>query len=101
MPFAWERLQPSLGTPVVFDPFYVSLIDEYVAFVTGQRMQIVLDPHNYARYNGNVIGAPGSPVTTADFAAFWGALAARYMSNPLVVFGLMNEPNTMPTELVR
>jgi endoglucanase len=50
MPLMWERLQPSLTAPVVFDPFYLSLIDEYVAFVTGQGMQLILDPHNYARY---------------------------------------------------
>lgn len=99
MPFLWERLQPSLTSPVEFDPFYVSLIDEYVANVTGLGMQIVLDPHNYARYRGNIIGQSGSPVSAANFAAFWAALATRFMANDKVVFGIMNEPNSMPTEL--
>ena len=90
-PFLWERLQPVLGLPVTFDPLYLSLIDQFVANVTGQGMQIVLDPHNYARYRGDVIGAPDQPVSDTFFGEFWAALATRYMANPLVVFGIMNE----------
>lgn len=51
----------------------------------------VLDPHNYARYRGDIIGASDSPVSTTFFGEFWGTIASRYMNNPLVVFGIMNE----------
>ena len=99
MPFLWERLQPVLGLPVTFDQQYLGLIDQYVENVTGLGMQIILDPHNYARYRGDVIGAADSPVSDTFFGEFWAALALRYMNNPLVVFGIMNEPNSMTSEL--
>jgi endoglucanase len=61
----------------------------------------ILDPHNYMRYNnpsqqpatGSIIGDTSdvTAATTAQFATFWGALAARFASNEKVIFGLMNE----------
>jgi endoglucanase len=59
-------------------------------------MYVLLDPHNYARYNGNLIGS--SQVPNSAFADFWSRLADAYKGNAFVIFGLMNEPNTMPTE---
>lgn len=69
--------------------------------ITSKGAYVILDPHNYARYpyNGAVIGASGSDVTTQNFATFWSMLASLFMSNPNVFFGLMNEPNSMTTEL--
>jgi len=57
---------------------------------------VLLDPHNYARYFNQVIGT-GVPVSA--FADFWSKLAKYYINNPRVIFGLMNEPNSMQTEL--
>jgi endoglucanase len=57
---------------------------------------VLLDPHNYARYHGNLIGS--SQVPNSAFADFWSRLANQYKGNPRVIFGLMNEPHTMPTE---
>ena len=37
-------------------------------------------------------------VSNAAFADFWTRLANEYKDNDRVIFGLMNEPNTMPTE---
>lgn len=61
----------------------------------------IRDPHNYMRYNnpsqqpmtGSIIGDSSdvTAATTAQFAAFWGELAARFKSNEKVIFGLMNE----------
>ena len=61
----------------------------------------ILDPHNYMRYNnpsqqpatGSIIGDTSDPnaATTADFGAFWGELASRFVDNEKVIFGLMNE----------
>ena len=55
----------------------------------------MLDPHNYARYRGTVIGT-GS-VSNAAFADLWARLADAYKDNGRVIFGLMNEPNKMPS----
>lgn len=43
--------------------------------------------------SGSVIGNTTDPAaaTTAQFGAFWAALAARFVFNERVVFGLMNE----------
>lgn len=71
---------------------------------------MILDPHNYMRYNdpssqpftGSVIGntSDSTAATTAQFGKFWGELAKRFADNEKVIFGLMNEPHDMPSELV-
>src|SRR5690606_13126664 len=47
-------------------------------------------------YNGELIGS--SAVEVADFGDLWTRLANEYGDDPQVIFALMNEPNTMPTE---
>jgi endoglucanase len=67
---------------------------------------VILDPHNYARYypdpnnsQSSTQGLIGSAsVPDSAFADLWSRLAADYSGNSHVIFGLMNEPNTMPTE---
>lgn len=71
---------------------------------------MILDPHNYMRYNdpseqpfsGSIIGDSSDPeaATTAQFGEFWGELAKRFVENEKVIFGLMNEPHDMPTSLM-
>jgi len=53
-------------------------------------------------FTGSVIGNTTDPAaaTTAQFQAFWHELASRYVNNPKVIFGIMNEPHDMPTQLV-
>ncbi|MGE0652008.1 MAG: glycoside hydrolase family 5 protein [Alphaproteobacteria bacterium] len=87
-PFRWERLQRTLGGP--FDAEEAVQLDKVVRHVTGQGGYIILDPHNYARYNRQMIGSKEVPI--AAFASFWAELAKRYKSDPRVIFGLMNEP---------
>ncbi|MEP7359232.1 MAG: glycoside hydrolase family 5 protein, partial [Anaerolineales bacterium] len=93
LPFAWENLQPAQLAEL--DPAELARLDDIVGYATGRGAQVILDPHNYARYFGKIVG---SDVPTAAFADFWGRLAAHYAANPRVIFGLVNEPNTMPTE---
>ncbi|KAK0739412.1 glycoside hydrolase superfamily [Apiosordaria backusii] len=95
------------GVDTMIDTHKVNL--HRVAFLL-ERMYAILDPHNYMRYNdpssqpfsGSVIGNTSDPtaVTTAQFAAFWGELARRFADNEKVLFGLMNEPHSMPSQLV-
>lgn len=52
--------------------------------------------------SGSIIGNSSDPkaASTEDLAAFWGELSKRFMTNPNVIFGIMNEPHDMPTSLV-
>lgn len=94
LPFRWERLQRTLGGE--FDATELSRLDTFVNAATASGVYVVIDPHNYARYNGNIIGS--GTVTNAHFANFWSRLANRYKSNNRIIFALMNEPHTMATE---
>ncbi len=94
LPFRWERLQRGLNS--AFDADELARIRAFVDGATGTGAKVILDPHNYARYHGQVIG-DGVPV--AAFADFWGRLAVEFGGNRNVIFSLMNEPNDMATEL--
>jgi endoglucanase len=94
LPFRWERLQQTLNGP--FNAAELGRLDAFVDYATGRGAYVVLDPHNYARYYGSVIG--GGAVPHFSFADFWSRLSNEYKDNEHVIFGLMNEPNTMPTE---
>lgn len=56
---------------------------------TGAALCIV-DIHNYARWNGAIVGQDGP--TNAQFANLWSQIAAKYKNNNKIAFGLMNEP---------
>lgn len=51
----------------------------------------IIDLHNYARFNGKIIGQDGP--SAAQFASIWSQLATKYASQSRVAFGLMNEPH--------
>ena len=95
LPFRWERLQHT--TFADFDAVELGRLDAFVGYANASGAKVILDPHNYARYYGDVIGSAQLPVEA--FRDFWSRLATHYAANDGVIFGLMNEPNTMPTEL--
>jgi endoglucanase len=92
LPFMWERLQPKLMKP--FDKDEVTRLKDAVELIRSYRMRVILDPHNYARYNEKVIGSKDVP--SAAFGDFWARLAKLYPNEHDIVFGLMNEPYRMP-----
>lgn len=104
LPFRWERLQRTMNSG--FDATEFSRLDAVVTAATTAGAYVVLDPHNYARYfpnpvgnnssAGNIIGS--AQVPNSAFGDFWSRLATVYKGNNHVIFDLMNEPNTMPTE---
>src|SRR5579859_8102070 len=94
LPFNWENLQQHQLAPL--QPDELARLDDIVGYATGQGAQVIVDPHNYARYYNQVVG---TDVPAAALADLWSRLAAHFKDNPRVIFGLMNEPNTMPTEL--
>jgi len=94
LPFLWERLQGQQNGQ--FNQTYLGYISDFVKYATGRGATVILDPHNYARYYGQVIGQ-GTPV--GAFANLWTNLANQFKGNSKVMFGLMNEPHDMQTEM--
>jgi endoglucanase len=97
LPFRWERLQLNLGWAL--EAAELERLDDTVAFITGKGAYVILDPHNYGRYFGKAIGSDDLPVSA--FSSFWAALAARYRDNEWVIFGLMNEPYGIRSDVWR
>lgn len=92
LPFKWERLQPRLERG--FDREERRRLAGAVAELRRAGLTVILDPHDYGRYDGTPIGAPEVP--DSAFADFWRRLAADYRDDEGVRFGLMNEPHGMP-----
>ncbi|NQV15193.1 cellulase family glycosylhydrolase [bacterium] len=97
LPFRWERLQHSQFAD--FNTEELARLDSFVNYATEAGASVILDPHNYARYYGEIIGSDTVPVTA--FEDFWSRLALHYMDNPDIIFGLINEPHSMTSELWR
>ena len=90
LPFRWERLQRGLYGPL--DGAELGRLDQVVAAARARGMQVLLDPHGYARYQGQLIGSPAVP--NAAFADFWQKVAGHYRDEPAIwAYGLMNEPH--------
>lgn len=88
LPFLWERLQPKLYG--AFDKNEAKRLADAVEAIRAGGMVTILDPHNYGRYNGTLIGSEEVPQSA--FADFWRRLAMMFPQRPDIVFGLMNEP---------
>jgi endoglucanase len=93
LPFLWERLQRDLYG--AFDAMELNRLKKTVIRLTNLGAYVIIDPHNYARYKGNVVGSSAAP--NAAFADFWAKLSVEFASNTKVIFGLMNEPKEMNT----
>lgn len=90
LPFRWERLQRPLLAPL--DVTELSRIDAFVDQCRKRGIQVLLDPHNYARYDGKLIGSPD--VSNAAFADFWSRIAEHFRDEPAIyAYGLVNEPH--------
>jgi endoglucanase len=94
LPFLWERLQPELHEP--FDAAEFKRLYDTVMLIRASGMAVILDPHNYARFRGNLIGSEAVPQSA--FADFWRRLAAAFVGVEGVAFGLMNEPYGISAE---
>lgn len=98
LPFKWEYVQSDFSQPIDFSSGNAQQISVLVDTLTAANITVILDMHNYMRYNNQIIGA--SAVNTTNYANAWGNFGAQFKGNNLVFFDLMNEPNTMPTELI-
>ncbi|POS71132.1 glycosylhydrolase family 5-1 [Diaporthe helianthi] len=91
IPFLAERMaQSSLSADL--DADYLSNLTSVVNYITDAGKYAVIEPHNYARYKGQIISS------NADFKTFWGNLAGSFKANDKVVFDCINEPHDMTTD---
>ncbi len=91
LPFRWERVQRTLHGPL--DSAEMARIDTVVGYAEARGMKLLLDMHNYARYNGALIGSAAVP--NSAFADVWQRIADRYKDSPAIyAYGIMNEPHS-------
>jgi endoglucanase len=90
LPVSWQYLLNSkLGGPL--DPTKFATYNSLVhGCISSGAAMCVIDIHNYARWNGKIVGQGGP--ANKDFASLWSQLAAHYRLYPQIVFGIMNEP---------
>jgi endoglucanase len=103
LPFRWERLQQSANAS--FNTAEFNRLNAFVSATTAKGVSVILDPHNFARYypdpgnyQSSSQGLVGSDVPNSVFSNFWFRVADVYRTNSRVIFNLVNEPNSMPTE---
>lgn len=90
LPFRWERLQHCLYCPL--DTAELGRIQQFVAAAGARDMMVILNAHNYARYNGHLIGT--NQVPNDAFGDFWRRLAWHFRGDSNIwAYGLMNEPH--------
>lgn len=70
-----------------------SKYDQLVQACLDTGAYCMIDIHNFARWDGQIIGQGGP--TDEQFADFWGQLASKYATNDNIVFELMNEPHDL------
>ncbi|RYZ66226.1 MAG: hypothetical protein EOP05_19430, partial [Proteobacteria bacterium] len=91
--FKAGRLQPDRNGAL--DPVELARIDKVVQYAHSKGLYVLLDPHDYgslpdADKSGKKIGSADMPAS--KFANFWAHVAAAYINQPNVLFGLINEP---------
>jgi endoglucanase len=92
LPIGWQTLVGGvLGGTLNAPADYFTLVQGCLD--SGANL-CILDIHNYARWNGGIIGQGGP--TNAQFASVWSQLAAKYKNESRIAFGVMNEPHDVP-----
>ncbi|KAL0951442.1 hypothetical protein HGRIS_008131 [Hohenbuehelia grisea] len=94
IPFAWQLMTPTVGGPISSTFFQRYDRTVQAALNSNPNAYVILDVHNYARWNGAII-SQGGP-TNAQYANLWSQVAAKYASNSRIIFGIMNEPHDVP-----
>lgn len=90
LPVGWQYLvNNNLGGSL--DAGFFGTYDNIMQACLATGAYCILDLHNYARWNGGIIGQGGP--TNNQFSSLWTQLAQKYASQEKVIFGLMNEPH--------
>ena len=89
LPVGWQFLVNQPGGTL--DAGNAAKYDALVNACLATGAYCIIDIHNYARWDGHIIGQGGP--SDQDFASLWGQLAAKYKGSPKVAMGLVNEPH--------
>ncbi|KAJ4989579.1 cellulase [Stagonosporopsis vannaccii] len=92
LPIGWQHLvNNQLGGSL--DATVFAAYDKLVQACLATGALCIIDLHNYARWNGAIVGQGGP--TNDQFADVWSKLATQYKSVKNIGFGLMNEPHDL------
>ncbi|KAI0685501.1 glycoside hydrolase superfamily [Cerioporus squamosus] len=85
LPVGWQYLTDGvLGGTIDEDNF--AEYDALVQACLNTGASCIIDIHNYARWNGKIIGQGGP--TNEQFAELWSSVAAKYANNSKIIFGV-------------
>ncbi|KAE9393635.1 endoglucanase [Gymnopus androsaceus JB14] len=93
LPVGWQFLLNGVLGADLYAP-NVAEYDMLVQACLATGASCIIDIHNYARWNGEIIGQGGP--TNEQFALTWSQLATMYADEPKIIFGVMNEPHDIP-----
>ncbi|THH20388.1 hypothetical protein EW146_g998 [Bondarzewia mesenterica] len=93
LPVGWQFLTNDVLGGTLNDTNFAKY-DALVQACLATGASCIIDIHNYARWNGQIIGQGGP--TNDQFAALWSSIATKYATEPKVIFGVMNEPHDVP-----
>ncbi|EGN97356.1 glycoside hydrolase family 5 protein [Serpula lacrymans var. lacrymans S7.3] len=94
LPVGWQYLTNNVLTGTLDETNFAEY-DTLVQGCLGTGASCIVDIHNYARWNGQIIGQGGP--SNEIFASLWSSIATKYASQPKVIFGIMNEPHDLPS----
>lgn len=89
LPFRWERLQHNVREELQKEE--LRRLKDSAKWLNSRNIAMILDVHNYGFYRQKIVGGP--EVSTEDLVDLWRKLAREFADQPLVIFGLMNEPH--------
>ncbi|KAG1790653.1 glycoside hydrolase family 5 protein [Suillus plorans] len=93
LPVGWQYLTNDQMTGVLDETQFANY-NTLVSDCLNIGAYCVIDIHNYARYNGQVIGQGGP--SNEVFAELWSNIASYWKNETKVIFGVMNEPHNIP-----
>jgi len=97
LPVRWERLQPVPMGPL--DETEITRVATVLDQAKARGMVLLIDLHNYGRFNGKILGTSQLPIET--MADFWVRFAKRFTGHAgLAGYGLMNGPNNLPNATI-
>ncbi|KAA1076706.1 hypothetical protein PGT21_016433 [Puccinia graminis f. sp. tritici] len=92
VPVAWEFLQPEMNGKL--NEVNLKAYQTFIEKITTHGAYVAIDLHTFARYKGQIVGESSSAPASA-LVSLWTQLGAVFKDNPLVMFGISNEPHDL------
>ncbi|TQS33915.1 hypothetical protein Golomagni_05725 [Golovinomyces magnicellulatus] len=92
IPVSWQFLTNDKGG-TDFDDANWANFQKLMQACLDTGAYCMIDMHNFARYDGSIIGQGGVP--DESLVALWSKIAKTYSDTDKVVYGVMNEPHDL------